>query len=383
MQKLFEYLKYTDEYHKNHLLTTKETSRLTRSILSGVNQLEATNTIPSIRDLLKKIKCDKPHDWIILALLNSFSDENGVRNDIPKQFNKELVDIETQPVTLDRFKLALKLLDRINKEFADIFQYFEPEKEIFFKIKLLAIFCLLWEGPQQWRTSKLEQPMKYIDIILTELKGGQERTTTTHDHDSQSDKLTSGQIGNIIFDRQFALPDFADGKSFWSKQWPSTETQSEGETLDPVALTEQLVSAIRLQRRINSKLPQLSQNEPADNKQTGLFVLLSAICLDDDSSNRQTANSDSNSNEMCDQILHTFNEVSYKYARVFGNLTECENCTDFYAIYNERQESYISPSPHLNLALNRAKNKSWKERMNVWREKTKNLGIAESLGEKR
>ena len=166
MEKLFGYLKYTDEYHKNHLLTTKETSRLTRSILSGVNHLEAIQTIPSIRDLLKKIKCDKPHEWIILALLNSFSDENSVGNDVPKRCNKELAEIEKHPVNLDRFKLALKLLDRIDREFADIFQYFKPEKEILFKIKLLAIFCLLWEGPQQWPTSKLEQQMKHIDTIV-------------------------------------------------------------------------------------------------------------------------------------------------------------------------------------------------------------------------
>ena len=370
MEKLFGYLKYTDEYHKNHLLTTKETSRLTRSILSGVNHLEAIQTIPSIRELLKKIKCDKPHEWIILALLNSFSDENCVGNDVPKRCNKELVEIEKHPVNLDRFKLALKLLDRIDREFADIFQYFEPEKEILFKIKLLAISCLLWEGPQQWPTSNLEQQMRHIDTFVNEL--------TAHD---SSDKLTNGQIGNIIFDRQFALPDFADGKSFWSKQWPSTENGREGETLDTVALTEQLVSAIRLQRRINYKLPQLSQNEPADNKQTELFVLLSAICLDNDSSDRQVTSS--NSNEMCDQILHTFNEVSCTYSRPFTNFTGCEDCEDFYAIYTERQESYISPSPHFNLALDRAKNNSWKEQMKVWRDKTKNLGIAESLGERR
>ena len=258
MEKLFGYLKYTDEYHKNHLLTTKETSRLTRSILSGVNHLEAIQTIPSIRDLLKKIKCDKPHEWIILALLNSFSDENCVGNDVRKQCNKELVEIKKHPVNLDRFKLALKLLDQINKEFVDIFQYFEPEKEIFFKIKLLAISCLLWEGPQQWPTSKLEQQMKHIDTIVKELKGEQERTTTTHDHDSQSDKLTRGQIGNIIFDRQFALPDFADGKSFLSKQLPSTKKERYVETFHPISLTEQLVSAIRLQILNYHNCPEIS-----------------------------------------------------------------------------------------------------------------------------
>ena len=147
MKRLFEYLKYIDEYHKNHLLSPKETRRLTLSILHGVDLLEAIHMIPSIpirlktedilfnhlasvfplqsfnNDLIPLIKHEKLHDWIVLALLNSLTDGNGVKpfHTIPEQHdgrgrsNKEFVE-EQHAVNLNRFKLALKLLDRINNE---------------------------------------------------------------------------------------------------------------------------------------------------------------------------------------------------------------------------------------------------------------------------
>ena len=402
-------------YGINNLNKLMPIPYLRNSVFEGSVFVELLYTFPIEtlnNDVIPLINRTKPSGSLFVRISVSLDDvEHEEKNEINSI--EEQIDIapsnfvgisNTMAIKLTRIRVVLSLLEQINLQLSGIYPQilsnFDKCESILYLLCLFVPNFAFDDLKQKLIDGEtfafpIKTKFKNLTALLNELAAGQaKRYRQSSKSASQkgtmeiAKAITAEQIEQILANPQFfLLPRFSyscmysgstrENGSVWEKKLRGV---NKSETINVSALGAQLLAAIRLQKRINSV-----RNFGSMGNQSVFLMFMSSICGKDEDWNlfghHQNATAKEQRQEKdCDDVLNAFKNANRFGWRFFDKLIKCENCADFKQISEQWNLIYHEPYVGDNLAVNQRRRNVWKLKMNLWRQKTSALGIADQLG---